>query len=158
MGPVRRDKERCCPYEGCRSARHETLMRPGMTTGPGPAVCEMTAAEDEDPGTGHHEEQKPKAGRGRGRASAKGGPDGSPREGHDGDSTDGEERMRTAQDITTMAAEVATVSGADHCQPMVSCAHMPRPKVTKTAAAHAKASSVLRVRSECSRLLRFSPA
>ena len=37
-----------------------------------------------------------------------------------------------------MAAEVATVSGGDHCQPIVICAHMLSPKVTKTPAAQAE--------------------
>ncbi len=48
-------------------------------------------------------------------------------------------------DITTMAVVVATVSGRDHCQPMVSWDHMAIPKARKAAKAQPNETTLARI-------------
>ncbi len=62
-----------------------------------------------------------------------------------------------AADITNVAT-AAAVSGADHCQPMVSCDHMAPPKPRKTAAQQASEARLARTRGAAPGAQPHSPA
>ncbi len=49
-----------------------------------------------------------------------------------------------AADISTMATVVAAASGADHCQPIVSCDHIAAPNPRNTAAQQPNATRLTR--------------
>jgi uncharacterized protein YbjT (DUF2867 family) len=63
-----------------------------------------------------------------------------------------------AADITTMATVVAALSGADHCQPTVSCDHMAALRLTKTAAQQPSAVRLAGTCADASSVLPTSPA
>ena len=115
--PVRRDGQGRRPGVGGHTAGHDSLVRPGVPARSGPAVGEMVGAHDQHREAAHPRGRRVEAAATAARDQAPAPPTRPPARHRPHTRLP----MHTAANVmTTIAEEVATVSGADHCHPMVS--------------------------------------